>query len=334
MSVFQRPIIAMLLYSRKYMTAKIIEQRQVSFLTVDDEHANRRLDNFLIGHFDSLPKTRIYQMIRKGEVRVNKGRIKQNYRLQAGDMVRIPPVRLTSAGDSAKPSVSLSELITNSVIHEDDYLIAINKPSNIAVHSGSGVQHGVIEILRAQRPDAHFLELVHRLDRATSGCLLIAKDHKTLRGLHHLLKSGLVKKNYLALLKGHVTDTLTVVDAPLSKTGATPDDRKVRVDKTGKPTLTHFHLLERFDGTSLSRVELMTGRTHQIRVHAASIEHPIAGDDKYGDWKFNRAMKKTGLKRLFLHAEALAFAMPETGKQIELTVKLPGELEQCLEKLG
>ena len=316
------------------MMAKIIEQRQVSFLTVDDEHANRRLDNFLISHFVSIPKTRIYQMIRKGEVRVNKGRIKQNYRLQAGDMVRIPPVHLTSTGDSAKPSIGLSELITNSVIYEDDYLLAINKPSNIAVHSGSGVQHGVIDILRTQRPNAHFLELVHRLDRATSGCLLIAKDHKTLRGLHDLLKSGLVKKNYLALLKGHVTDTLTVVDAPLSKTGATSDDRKVRVDKAGKPALTYFHLLERFDVASLSRVELMTGRTHQIRVHAASIEHPIAGDDKYGDWEFNRAMKKSGLKRLFLHAETLSFAMPETGKQIELTAKQPGELEQCLEKLG
>jgi 23S rRNA pseudouridine955/2504/2580 synthase len=316
------------------MTAKIIEQRQVSFLTVDDEHADRRLDNFLISHFGSLPKTRIYQMIRKGEVRVNKGRIKQNYRLQAGDTVRIPPVHLTSTENSSKPSAGLSELISNSVVYEDDYLIAINKPSNIAVHSGSGVQHGVIEILRAQRPDAHFLELVHRLDRATSGCLLIAKDHKTLRGMHDLLKSGLIKKNYLALLKGHVTDTLTVVDAPLSKTGATSDDRKVRVDKAGKSALTHFHLLECFDVASLSRVELMTGRTHQIRVHAASIEHPIAGDDKYGDWEFNRAMKKLGLKRLFLHAETLSFAMPETGKQIELATKLPGELEQCLEKLG
>ena len=316
------------------MAAKIIEQRQVSFLTVDDEHADRRLDNFLISHFGSLPKTRIYQMIRKGEVRVNKGRIKQNYRLQAGDTVRIPPVHLASTENSSKPLTGLSDLITNSVIHEDDYLIAINKPSNIAVHSGSGVQHGVIEILRAQRPDAHFLELVHRLDRATSGCLLIAKDHKTLRGLHDLLKNGLVKKNYLALLKGHVTDILTVVDAPLSKTGATSDDRKVRVDKTGKAALTHFHLLERFNVASLSRVELMTGRTHQIRVHAASIEHPIAGDDKYGDWEFNRVMKKSGLKRLFLHAETLSFAMPETGKQIELTAKLPDELEQCLAKLG
>ncbi len=273
-------------------------------------------------------------MIRKGEVRVNKGRIKQNYRLRPGDTVRIPPVQITGTEHRSKLPTALFELISNSVIYEDDYLIAINKPANVAVHSGSGVQHGVIEILRAQRSDAHFLELVHRLDRATSGCLLIAKDHKTLRSLHVLLRNGLVKKNYLALLKGRVNDVLTVVNVALSKTGPTPDGRKVRVDKAGKPASTHFYLLERFNVASFFRVELMTGRTHQIRVHAASIEHPIAGDDKYGDWKFNRAMKKTGLKRLFLHAETLSFVMPETGEPIELVTKLPNELEQCLEKLA
>ena len=316
------------------MTAKIIEQRQASYLTVGDEHADRRLDNFLIGHFGSLPKTRIYQMIRKGEVRVNKGRIKQNYRLQTGDKVRIPPVHIIPRETLSRPPEGLSEFINNSVIYEDEYLIAINKPSNIAVHSGSGVQYGVIEILRAQRPEAHFLELVHRLDRATSGCLLIAKDHKTLRGMHDILKSGDVKKMYLALLKGQLMNTLQTVDLSLSKTGATSGDRKVRVDKTGKRALTHFHLLERFNVASLSRVELMTGRTHQIRVHAASINHPLAGDEKYGDWEFNRAMKKSGLKRLFLHAETLSFEMPATGKQINLIAQLPDELEQCLDKLA
>ncbi len=316
------------------MTAKIIEQRQVSFLTVDDEHADRRLDNFLIGHFGSIPKTRIYQMIRKGEVRVNKGRIKQDYRLQTGDMVRVPPVYLTPRENSSRAPGRLSALIRNSIIHEDEYLIAINKPSNVAVHSGSGVEYGVIEILRAQRPEAHFLELVHRLDRATSGCLLIAKDHKTLRGMHDLLKSGAVKKNYLALMKGQLMDSLRTVDMPLSKSDTIPGDRKITVDKTGKQALTHFHLLERFSVASLSRVELMTGRTHQIRVHAAYIEHPLAGDDKYGDWEFNRAMKKSGLKRLFLHAETLSFEMPDTGKQINLTAQLPHELDQCLNNLA
>ncbi|MEE9160370.1 MAG: RluA family pseudouridine synthase, partial [Gammaproteobacteria bacterium] len=222
---------------------------------------------------------------------------------------------------------------------EDEYLIAINKPSNVAVHSGSGVEYGVIEILRAQRPEAHFLELVHRLDRATSGCLLIAKDHKTLRGMHDLLKSGAVKKNYLALMKGQLMDTLRTVDMPLSKSDTIPGDRKITVDKTGKQALTHFHLLERFSVASLSRVELMTGRTHQIRVHAAYIEHPLAGDDKYGDWEFNRAMKKSGLKRLFLHAETLSFEMPDTGKQgtgkqINLRAQLPHELDQCLNNLA
>ncbi|MEE9575393.1 MAG: pseudouridine synthase [Gammaproteobacteria bacterium] len=191
------------------MTAKIIEQRQVSFLTVDDEHADRRLDNFLIGHFGSIPKIRIYQMIRKGEVRVNKGRIKQDYRLQTGDMVRVPPVYLTPRENSSRPPERLSALIRNSIIHEDEYLIAINKPSNVAVHSGSGVEYGVIEILRAQRPEAHFLELVHRLDRATSGCLLIAKDHRTLRGMHDLLKSGAVKKKLSRAFEGAIDGHFT-----------------------------------------------------------------------------------------------------------------------------
>jgi len=316
------------------MKAKKVEQRQVSFLTVDEEHAERRLDNFLIGHFGSLPKTRIYQMIRKGEVRVNKGRIKQNYRLQTGDMVRIPPVHITPRETPCKPPEGLSELIRNSIIYEDEFLIAINKPTNIAVHSGSNVQFGVIEVLRAQRPEAHFLELVHRLDRATSGCLLIAKDHKTLRAMHDILKSGEVKKMYLALLKGQLMSALQTVDLSLSKTGLASGDKKVRVDKAGKQALTHFHLLERFDVASLCRVELMTGRTHQIRVHAAAIDHPLAGDDKYGDWEFNRAMKKSGLKRLFLHAETLSFEMPSTGKLIELTAELPSELGQCLDNLS
>ena len=316
------------------MTAKKVEQRQVSFLTVDEEHAERRLDNFLIGHFGSLPKTRIYQMIRKGEVRVNKGRIKQNYRLQIGDMVRIPPVYITLRENPNKPPEGLSELIRNSIIFEDEYLIAINKPSNVAVHSGSSVQYGVIEILRAQRPESHFLELVHRLDRATSGCLLIAKDHKTLRGMHDILKSGDVKKMYLALLQGQLMNKLQTVDLSLSKTGIASGDKKVRVDKTGKQALTHFYLLKCFDVASFCRVGLMTGRTHQIRVHAAAIDHPLAGDEKYGDWEFNRAMKKSGLKRLFLHAEALSFQMPSTGKQINLTAQLPDELQQCLDKLS
>ena len=315
------------------MTGKKVEQQGVSFITVDDDHADRRLDNFLIGYFASLPRTRIYRMIRKGEVRVNKGRIKQNYRLQTGDTVRVPPMYLSTQEKPSTPPEKLSELIGNSIIYEDDYLIAINKPSNIAVHSGSGVQYGVIEILRAQRPETDFLELIHRLDRATSGCLLIAKGHKTLRGMHGILKSGHVKKNYLALLKGQLTDTMRTVDVPLNKVSTESGDRMVRIDNAGKQALTHFHSQEHFRVASLSRIELVTGRTHQIRVHAAYIDHPLAGDEKYGDWEFNRAMKKLGLKRLFLHAETLSFEMPDTGKQIELKAPLPDELDQFLKKL-
>lgn len=313
---------------------KNIEQKQVSFITVDEAHADRRLDNFLIGHFSSLPKTRIYKMIRKGEVRVNKGRIKQNYRLQAGDTVRLPPVYFSSEQETTTPSAGLATLIQSSILYEDEKLIAINKPVNVAVHSGSGVTHGVIEVLRAQRGETQFLELVHRLDRATSGCLLIAKDHQTLRAMHEILKSGQVEKNYLALLKGRLADTLQTVDVPLLKTGTTSDERKITVDNSGKQAITHFHLLERYHSASLCRVELITGRTHQIRVHAAHIRHPLAGDEKYGDWEFNRAMKKAGLKRLFLHAQTLSFDIPGTGKPITLTAALPKELEQCLNKLA
>ena len=320
------------------MTGKKVEQRGVSFITVDDDHADRRLDNFLIGYFGNLPRTRIYRMIRKGEVRVNKGRIKQNYRLQTGDMVRVPPLYLSPQEKPSRPPARLSELIDNSIIYEDDYLIAINKPSNIAVHSGSGVQYGVIEILRSQRAETDFLELIHRLDRATSGCLLIAKDHKTLRGMHNSLKNGHVKKNYLALLKGQLTDNIRTVDVPLNKVRSESGDRMVRADNAGKQALTHFHIQQRFHVASFSSVELVTGRTHQIRAHAAYINHPLAGDEKYGDWEFNRAMKKLGLKRLFLHAETLSFEMPNTGrqgagKQIELKVPLPAELDQFLNKL-
>ena len=320
------------------MTGKKVEQRGVSFITVDDDHADRRLDNFLIGYFGNLPRTRIYRMIRKGEVRVNKGRIKQNYRLQTGDMVRVPPLYLSPQEKPSRPPARLSELIDNSIIYEDDYLIAINKPPNIAVHSGSGVQYGVIEILRSQRAETDFLELIHRLARATSGCLLIAKDHKTLRGMHNSLKNGHVKKNYLALLKGQLTDNIRTVDVPLNKVRSESGDRMVRADNAGKQALTHFHIQQRFHVASFSSVELVTGRTHQIRAHAAYINHPLAGDEKYGDWEFNRAMKKLGLKRLFLHAETLSFEMPNTGrqgagKQIELKVPLPAGLDQFLNKL-
>ncbi len=316
------------------MMAKKIEQRQVSFITVEEEQIKRRLDNFLISHFGSLPRSRIYQMIRKGEVRVNKGRIKQNYRLQTGDMVRIPPAHISSRENPYKPPENLSRLIKNSIIYEDDHLLVVNKPTNIAVHSGSNVQYGVIEILRWQRPAANFLELAHRLDRATSGCLLIAKDRQTLTGIHGALKNGKVKKTYLALLKGRLMNRLETVSLSLSKKETASDNRKVRIDKAGKRALTHFHLLEGFNTASLSRVELMTGRTHQIRVHAVAINHPLAGDEKYGDWEFNRTMKKSGLKRLFLHAEKLSFEMPNTGKQISLTTQLPNELQQCLDRLS
>ena len=300
-------------------------------LVVNVEHAGRRVDNFLIGYFSTVPKSRVYRMIRTGEVRVNKGRIKQYYRLQTGDQIRIPPVVQKEVKIIAPPQ-RFVEQVTKNIIYEDQVILALNKPANLSVHSGSGVQYGVIETLRASRPEAHYLELVHRLDRATSGCLLIAKEHSILRKMHDLLRSGKIKKKYLALLKGRFGKGRREVDTPLDRPGM--GRRQVVVDESGKQAVTVFHLLRHFKTASLVQVELMTGRMHQIRVHAAHIDHPLAGDDKYGDWAFNRLMKKAGLKRLFLHAESVSFVQPVTGKEVTISAELPDELRCFLKGFG
>lgn len=322
------------------MIEQKIATQPVSFARIDAEHADRRLDNFLISHLNKLPKTRIYKMIRKGEVRVNKHRIKQHYRLQIDDIVRIPPLYLEPEIDPLRfinyPSSranSLSALLRESVIYEDEHLIAINKPANVAVHGGSGVFFGVINILRAQRPELSFIELVHRLDKVASGCLLMAKNRATLLHMHNILRSGDIQKEYLGLLKGYFADKSRLVDIPLLSSSATATDIRVKVNKAGKQSVTNFQLLEHFNNTSLVRIRPMTGRKHQIRVHASSIGHPLVGDEKYGDPELNQVMKKNGLKRLFLHAQALSFALPGTAKKISITAPLADDLEQCLKKL-
>lgn len=315
------------------MADKKNHYQQASLIVVNNDHAGRRLDNFLISHFANLPKSRIYQMIRKGEVRVNKGRRKQHYHLQIGDSIRLPPVYFAIEKFVYIP-VRLSQLISDSIIHEDDSLIVINKPANIAVHGGTNVCNGVIDILRKQRSNECFLELVHRLDKATSGCLMIAKNHVTLRCMHSLLQNGQLKKNYLTLIKGHLEDTVRTVDLPIYITNKICTVSNHDINSSKKSALTHFWSLKRFSSTSLVRVELMTGRKHQIRVHAQSIGHPLAGDDKYGDFAFNQSMKHFSLKRLFLHAHTLSFAMPNTGKSYKFTAPLPDELQECLNKLA
>ena len=275
----------------------------VRLVRVDTDSASRRIDNFLLSELKGLPRTRIYRMIRKGEVRVNKGRVKAGYKLAEGDEVRIPPVSLEPA--PAREGASGSAWILEHVLHEDDHLLVLNKPSGLAVHGGSGISHGVIEALRAARPDCHYLELVHRLDRATSGCLLVAKKRSALRKLHAAFRDGSAEKVYQALLVGDWEGGEREVSLPLVVEHRQNGERHVRPGAGGKEALTRFIPAEIFTGFALLTVELMTGRTHQIRVHAAAIDHPVAGDERYGN-----GVSPPGLKRLFLHAATLAVPHP------------------------
>lgn len=303
----------------------------VRAIEITQAQSGQRVDNFLIGELKGVPKSHIYRVLRRGEVRVNKGRIKPHYRLKAGDVLRIPPISVSENGEKPEPSARDQERIANSIVYEDDDLLAINKPSGFAVHGGSGVNYGVIEILRASRPYA-YLELAHRLDRDTSGCLLIAKNNDTLKHLHHLLRDGLLNKRYLALLNGHFDQRSLEVDAPLARDVLQAGERMVQVNDEGKAAISRFELCGHYADMTLVQVALLTGRTHQIRVHATHIGHAVAGDTKYGDAQYNRKMKTFGLKRLFLHAEKVTFSMPDQ-RNIELKAPLPEDLKQVLEQL-
>ena len=309
--------------SKKNIPARTVE--------IPAEQAGRRLDNFLLGYFDNIPKTRVYRMLRKGEVRVNGGRNKPDYRLLEGDRVRLPPVFAESRTEAHPPPAYLLSLLDNTVIYEDDSLLVVNKPAGVAVHAGSGEKFGIIELLRSLRPEES-LELVHRLDKATSGCLLLARDHRVLRHLHDQLRQSHTVKQYLALLKGRL-NTAREVDAALVKNVRVAGERKVQLDTEGKAASSVFKPLQRNRRMTLARVTIKTGRTHQIRVHAAAIGHPVAGDDKYGDRAFNRELCRSGLKRMFLHAETLTIKHPETGKLCSFTAPLPEELAALLQQL-
>lgn len=304
----------------------------VQWLDISTEQAGQRIDNFLLRFLKGVPKSHIYRLLRKGEVRVNKGRIKPEYRLKSGDQVRIPPVRV-SESKPASPSGQSVQKLADAVLYEDERLLVLNKPAGMAVHGGSGLSYGVIEALRVLRPQAPYLELVHRLDRDTSGCLLIAKRRSELRMLHELLRKGGVDKRYLLLVQGDWSQGPYRVNAALKKNLLRGGERMVRVDEDGKTALTHFHFLESYAGASLMEAELKTGRTHQIRVHATHAGHPLAGDDKYGDADFNRRMRRLGLKRLFLHAHTVAFEDSERRRNIHVSAPLSADLRKLIQQL-
>ncbi|MFZ5660185.1 MAG: 23S rRNA pseudouridine(955/2504/2580) synthase RluC [Pseudomonadota bacterium] len=301
--------------------------------TVGPEDAGQRIDNFLMRTFKNVPKSHVYKMLRGGEVRVNKGRIKATYRLAAGDVVRLPPVRQEPAPAGGPGRAPVRRDLEDAILYEDPALLVINKPAGLAVHGGSGLSYGLIESLRAARPEAPFLELVHRLDRDTSGCLIVAKKRSALRSLHEQLRLGQMDKHYLVLVRGAWRGGARQVSTPLRKSVLRSGERMVQVDASGKEAATRFVPLRAFPQASLLRAELDTGRTHQIRVHLQSIGHPVAGDDKYGDPDFNQRMASLGLKRLFLHAAHLNFMHPVKGERLLIDAGLPAELEKVLEHL-
>jgi 23S rRNA pseudouridine955/2504/2580 synthase len=309
-----------------FMKKISVFKKLVCNLIIDKEFAWQRIDNFLFNELKNVPKSRIYRMLRSGEVRVNKKRVKPLYKVQTNDIVRIPPFWTKVTADSdKKPSGNLTKLLFDSIIFEDDRILVINKPSGIAVHGGSGINFGVIETLRAARKNLENLELVHRLDRDTSGCLILAKKRSVLRELHKLTYEGKISKKYILLVKNKWEDGKRIIDLPLLKNQLQSGERIVTVDKEGKRSITIFHPIKIGKVASLIAAELKTGRTHQIRVHVSHIGYPIAGDEKYGDRDFNSDMKKLGLKRLFLHAEKINFYWA-TGEKVEFVAGLDGGL--------
>ncbi|MEM7359214.1 MAG: RluA family pseudouridine synthase [Pseudomonadota bacterium] len=323
--------------TRKLPSASDSKSVKAYLEEVDEERAGQRLDNFLFNHLKGVPKTYIYRIIRKGEVRVNKGRAKQTTRLQQGDLVRIPPIRQASAKPHAVDQQKYA-FLKDAVLFEDDALLVLNKPSGMAVHAGSGIKTGVIEALRVVRSDIRYLELVHRLDRETSGCLILAKKSSALRLLHedfknNSLKNARLDKRYLTLVKGKWRYGQRRVNKSLNTNARKHGERMVAVDEGGSYASSVMTPLSGNATASLLEVKLLTGRTHQVRVHALSEGHPVAGDTRYGDREFNREAKKFGLHRLFLHASRIRFIHPISDQPVTISAPLPAELQQVLDNL-
>src|ERR1700694_2554797 len=305
----------------------------VTLRTVTADEAGQRIDNFLMRHFKTVPRSRVYRLLREGEVRVTRKRVDAEYRIQEGYEVRLPPVRIDTGEEPRQPSSSLLELIERAVIFQDRHLLVIDKPAGVAVHGGSGMSFGVIEALRASRP-RETLELVHRLDRDTSGCLLVARDRTTLTALHALIRNGGMHKTYLALVAGSWQLGTKRIDAPLATDNRQHGERHVRVAAAGKDSVSVFKPVE-FVGplATLMEVDIPTGRTHQIRVHASFAGHPLLGDDKYGDRDRNAELKSKRLTRTLLHAQSVAFEWPDSGVQFHASAPLPGELAGVLDAI-
>jgi 23S rRNA pseudouridine955/2504/2580 synthase len=302
-----------------------------TFLEADENSAGQRIDNLLVRVLKGVPRPHIYQLVRTGQVRVNSGRVDPTYRVQIGDRIRIPPVR-TAQRPSATPTKQSSRLDA-AILFEDDHLLVLNKPAGMAVHGGSGISRGVIEEMRQLRPTFRFLELVHRLDRETSGVLLLAKKRSALTTLHAAIRAGQMHKHYILLVKGRVRAGRHEVSAQLEKYLLPGGDRRVKVTADGQSAKTVLRLLREVDGYSLLDAELLTGRTHQIRVHAAHIGHPIVGDDKYGDFALNKKLARAGLKRMFLHAAQVDVQHPATQHMMRFEAPLGAELDSFLSAL-
>ncbi len=307
----------------------------VEWIEVDENQAGQRLDHFLQRHLKGVPKSHLYRLMRAGEVRVNSRRVEASYRLQLHDRLRIPPVRSAAPREPGAVAAPLPASLRSQVVYEDEGLLVLNKPAGVAVHGGSGIRLGVIEQLRRERPEARFLELVHRLDRDTSGLLLVAKKRAVLVALHELLRhDDGIEKHYRVLAQGRFTPHQRRVTLPLYKYLTADGERRVMVRADGKPAATVFTCCQHFPDVTLLDARLLTGRTHQIRVHLAHLGHPIAGDDKYGDFEWNRQLAQQGMKRMYLHAFQLGFTHPLDGRALTFEAPLPPAFTAALTLLG
>ncbi|MGH8622257.1 MAG: RluA family pseudouridine synthase [Burkholderiales bacterium] len=310
---------------------KGLSKDSASWHEVEAEAAGQRVDNYLSRLLKGVPKSHVYRILRSGEVRINSRRVGPDYRVRGGDRVRLPPLRMRRAAVAPRPPAPTG--FKADILYEDDVLLAINKPTGVAVHGGSGVSRGVIELLRLERLQERFLELVHRLDRETSGVLLLAKRRSALLALHRQLREGTVQKFYDVLVKGRWREPSRSVKLPLHKYVLPSGERRVSVNHGGSPAHTVFRLQRAWKGYSLLEAELRTGRTHQIRVHLAHLGYPIAGDDKYGDFALNKELARQGLRHMFLHARRTVIAHPRTGGRLALEAPLPSTLQSFLSAL-
>ena len=315
-----------------------VSKNSVTQAIITEDEQGQRLDNYLLKICKGVPKSHVYSIVRSGQIRVNSKRAEVSYRLQIGDVLRIPPIRIAQKEEVVAGAEFKADL---PILYEDEALLVIDKPSGLAVHGGSGVSFGVIEALRRQRPQARFLELAHRLDRETSGILLVGKKRSALVALHDMFREGGLggtgrgaDKRYLVLVKGRWMDQVRNVKLPLFKYLLDSGERRVRVSEDGKTSHTVFRLLARWEHFSLLEAELKTGRTHQIRVHLAHLGFPIAGDEKYGDFALNKALPKEGLKRMFLHAWRMSFAHPISAEALVLEARLPEALQRFLQQIS